>query len=68
MPSQKRMTSELNKIESELKDLKIIMNDILCIIKNHDEKIKSINNTLKYSLEKKEYDLKDYINIENDTF
>lgn len=68
MPSQKRMTSELNKIESELKDLKIIMNDILSIIKNHDEKIKSINNTLKYSLEKKEYDLKDYINIEHDTF
>ena len=62
MPSQKRFINEFNKIENEIKDIKQNINNILLLIQEYNKEIKKINNPLY----KKDLDLKDYINIEND--
>lgn len=62
MPSQKRFINEFNKIENEIKDIKQNINNILLLIQEYNKEIKKINNPLY----KKDIDLKDYINIEND--
>jgi len=62
MPSQRRITTDINRLENEIKDIRNILVEIQEMIKLFNKEMKRINNPLV----KKDLDLTDYINIDHD--
>lgn len=62
MPSQRRITTDINRLENEIKDIRNILVEIKEMIELFNKEIKRINNPLV----KKDLDLTDYINIDHD--